>query len=62
MATLLAPEVGNEEWAEPASSAADGAPSGRVGWLWTLIGLALLGAFIAFMADDYPLGALISFD
>jgi hypothetical protein len=60
MATVLAPEVKNEDWAEPESSAVDGARSGRVGWLWTLIGLALLGAFLAFMVDDYPLRALIS--
>jgi hypothetical protein len=28
--------------------------------MWTLIGLALLGALLAFMVDDYPLRALIS--
>jgi len=59
MATVLAPEVRNEDWAEQRSSAADGARSGRVGWLWTFIGLALLGAFLAFMVD-YPLRALIA--
>jgi hypothetical protein len=31
-----------------------------VGWLWTLVGLALVGAFLAFMVDDYPLRALIA--
>ena len=60
MATLLAPEVKNEDWSEPPPSAAHGARSGRVGWMWTLIGLSLLGAFLAFMVDDYPLRALIS--
>jgi len=60
MATLLAPEVKNEDWAEPRLSTADGARSVRVGWMWTLVGLALLGAFLAFMVDDYPLRALIS--
>jgi MYXO-CTERM domain-containing protein len=59
MATLLAPEVKNEDWSEPRSSSADGPRSGRFGWL-ALVGLALLGAFLAFMVDDYPLRALIS--
>jgi hypothetical protein len=60
MATLLAPEVKNEDWSETRPSTVDGARSVRVGWLWTLIGLALIGAFLAFMVDDYPLRALIS--
>ena len=60
MATLLAPEVKNEDWSEPPLSTAHGARSARVGWMWTLAGLALLGAFLAFMVDDYPLRALIS--
>jgi MYXO-CTERM domain-containing protein len=60
LATLLAPEVNNEDWVEQRSSTTDGAGSSRVGWLWTLVGLALLGAFVAFMVDDYPLRALIS--
>jgi len=60
IATLLAPEVKNEDWSEPPPSNADRPRPGRVGWMWTLIGLALLGAFLAFMVDDYPLRALIS--
>jgi len=60
MATLLAPEIKNEDWVEPRSSTTDGVRSGRVGWLWTLVGLALVGAFLAFMVDDYPLRALIA--
>jgi hypothetical protein len=60
MATLLAPEVTNEDWSEPPPSTADGARPARVGWMWTLVGLALLGAFLAFVVDDYPLRALIS--
>ena len=60
MATLLAPEVNNADWAEPRPSTVDGARSVRVGGLWTVVGLALLGAFLAFMVDDYPLRALIS--
>ena len=58
MATLLAPEVKNEDWSEaPPSTAHE--HSGRLGWTW-LVGLALLGAFLAFMVDDYPVRALIS--
>ena len=60
MATLLASEVKNEDWSEPRHSTIDEARSGRVGWLWTLVGLALLAAFLAFMVDDYPLRALIA--
>jgi len=59
MATLLAPEVKNEDWVEAWPSTGDGR-SARVGWMWTLVGLALVGAFLAFMVDDYPLRALIS--
>jgi len=59
MATLLAPEVKNEDWSEPPPSTAHDVYSGRMGWMW-LVGLALLGAFLAFMVDDYPLRALIS--
>lgn len=60
MATLLAPEVKNEDWSEPPLSTAHGARSARVGWMWTLVGLALLGASLAFLADDYLRGTLIS--
>ena len=59
MATLLAPEVKNEDWAESPPSIAHRSRSGRVGWMW-LVGLALLGAFLAFMVHDYPLRALIA--
>jgi hypothetical protein len=59
MATLLAPEVKNGDWSEPPPSTAHGALSGRAGWM-LLVGLALLGAFVAFMVNDYPLRALIA--
>jgi hypothetical protein len=32
----------------------------RAEWLWPLLGLALLGAFLAFVVDDYPLRTLIA--
>jgi hypothetical protein len=60
MATSLAPQVKDEDWSEPPPSTAHGARSARVEWMWTLVGLALLGAFLAFTVDDYPLRALIS--
>jgi hypothetical protein len=60
MATLLAPEVRNDDWSKTPPSTAHGALSARVGWMWTLVGLALLGAVLAFMVDDYPLRTLIS--
>jgi hypothetical protein len=34
--------------------------STRAQWLWTLLGLALLGAFLALVIDDFPLRSLIS--
>lgn len=58
MATLLAPETKHEDWVEPRAIA--GPPLRRAEWLWTLVGLTLLGAFLAFVVDDYPLRILIS--
>jgi hypothetical protein len=47
-----------EDWPEPPPSTAHGARSARVEWVWTLVGLALLGAVLA--VDDHLLRALIS--
>jgi hypothetical protein len=55
-ATSLTPEARHGEWATPA---VDRAP-GRAEWLLPLFGLVLLGAFLAFMLDDYALRAVIS--
>ena len=60
MATSLAPDARNKDWTEPGViSAADPKPA-RAEWLWTLFGLALLGAFLSFVVDDYPLRTLIA--
>lgn len=60
MATLLVSEVKHEDWSELQPATVDAVSTGRAGWLWTLVGLALLGAFLAFMVDDHPLRALIA--
>jgi len=59
MATSLAPDVKHEDWAELRPTSREPMWS-RSEWLWTLVGLLLLGAFLAFVVDDYPLRALIS--
>jgi RsiW-degrading membrane proteinase PrsW (M82 family) len=60
MATTLASDVRREDWTEP--RAEDFADSGRprAEWLWTLVGLALLGAFLSFVVVDYPLRTIIA--
>lgn len=59
VATSLAP-VKHEDWTEPrAIPAADPIPA-RAEWLWTLFGLVLLGTFLSFVVDDYPLRAIIA--
>jgi MYXO-CTERM domain-containing protein len=57
MATSLAPDTRNKDWTE--ISAADPKPA-RAEWLWTLLGLALLGAFLSLVVDDSPLRTLIA--
>jgi len=57
MTTLLAPE--GDDSADSRGVAAD-ALSARGQWLWTLLGLALLGAFLAFVVDDFPLRVISS--
>jgi hypothetical protein len=61
MATALTPEAKSEDWSEPRvmTGASDLEPA-RAEWLWPLLGLALLGAFLAFVVDDYPLRTLIA--
>lgn len=60
MATSLAPGVKNHEWTDPGALPAGDPKPARAEWLWTLFGLALLGAFLLFVADDYPLRSLIA--
>ena len=57
MTTLLAPE--GDDSADSRGMAAGGL-SARGQWLWTLLGLALLGAFLAFVVDDFPLRVIAS--
>ena len=57
MTTLLAPEA--DDSGDSRGMAAD-ALSARGQWLWTLLGLALLGAFLAFVVDDFPLRVMSS--
>jgi hypothetical protein len=60
MATSLAPDAKNEDWTEPGVISAAGRQPARAEWLWPLLGLALLGVFLSFMVDDYPLRTLIA--
>jgi hypothetical protein len=57
MATSLAPETRHQHWAEP-DAKIGGDPSARALWLWTLFGVLLLIAFLAFVVDDFPLRTL----
>jgi MYXO-CTERM domain-containing protein len=49
-----------ENWAESHAMASSDPLSTRAQWLWTLLGLALLGGFLAFVVDDFPLRSLIT--
>jgi len=61
MATSLAPDAYNEDWAEsrPRREADSLWPRAQP-LLWTLLSLALLGAFLLFVVDDYPLRNMIA--
>jgi hypothetical protein len=60
MATSLDPGPMHENWAEPHAAASSDPLSTRAQWLWTLLGLVLLGGFLALVVDDFPLRSLIS--
>jgi len=60
MATLLASDSTGEDWAEPRPTAGGEPTWSRAELLWTVVGILLLGAFLAFVVDDYPLRTLIS--
>lgn len=60
MAASQTSEARHEEWAQPRATT-DGEPlSTRAAWLWTLVGLALLGGFLALLLEDFPLRSLIA--
>ena len=59
MATSLAHDAKVDEWTDPHATPAPGARAARADWMWPAVGLALLGAFLAFIVDDYPLRTII---
>ena len=61
VATSVTWEAEREEETEPRAVVAALDPkAARAEWLWPGFGLALLGAFLSFVANDYPLRALIA--
>jgi len=60
MATSLASDATNADWAEPRAMTADDPHATRALWLWTVFGVVLLVAFLAFVVDDVPLRTLIA--
>ena len=60
MATSLAPEAKHEDWADLRAAPGADPLSVRAQWLWTLFGVALLGAFLAFVAEDFPLRSVFA--
>jgi hypothetical protein len=60
MPTSLAHDATHDDWIESRHLPGRD-PVNRAQWLlWTLFGLALLGAFLLFIIDDYALRNLIS--
>ena len=61
MATSLAHDAKIDEWTDSRDATpAPGMTPARADWMWPLVGLALLGAFLAFVVDDYPLRTIIA--
>ena len=61
MATSFAAATYNEDWAESRPRReVDSLWTRAQPLLWTLLSLALLGAFLLFVIDDYPLRNLIA--
>lgn len=60
MVTSLAPEEKHQGWAELRAEPGTDSLSTRAGWLWTLVGFALLGGFLALVVEDFPLRSLIA--
>ena len=58
MATTLTSEVGHEDWAELRAAPVRGPLLTRAEWLWTIVGLVLLVAFLALVVVDFPLKAI----
>jgi len=61
VATSVAPDVKIDNWSEARDATpAPASELARADWLWPLAGLALLGALLAFVVDDYPLRTIIA--
>ena len=61
MATSLAHDAKLDKWTDPRDATpALGAKTARADWMWPVVGLALLGTFLAFIVDDYPLRTIIA--
>jgi hypothetical protein len=60
MATSIADNTKTEEWLEPRATPRRDPMFTGAEVLWTVVGVALLGAFLLFVVDDFPLRALIS--
>jgi hypothetical protein len=59
MATTLGDSAKNEDWIDPSATPALASWLTRAEWLWTLVGIALLGAFLSLVVEDFPLRAVI---
>ncbi|HEV8670122.1 MAG TPA: hypothetical protein VGS01_05235 [Candidatus Limnocylindria bacterium] len=61
MATSLTDNTAREDWADTSAMPGRRSLITRAEWLWTLVGLALLGgAFLSLVIDDLPLRTIIS--
>lgn len=59
MATLLTDSARQEDWAEVSAKPRDDSLFTRADWLWTFVGLALLGAFLSLLVEDLPIRTVI---
>jgi hypothetical protein len=58
MTTSLTDDTRREAWSAPRDVPDSGSLLTRAEWLWTLVGLALLAAFLLLLVDDYALPIL----
>jgi hypothetical protein len=59
MATTLGDSARKEDWIDPSATPGRASLLTRAEWLWTLVGIALLGAFLSLVVEDFPLRAVI---
>lgn len=60
MATSLTHDARPEESAQRTGEPGSDPVVTRAEWLWTLFGMALLGAFLSLAVDDSPLRSLVA--